>query len=114
VTADLGVDTDESLADRGVWRYGPEMTGFPPGLGIDTLFKLDADFFENNNCSDGFLSLFISIDGVGDEGESGVRDSSVGKAWKGDEEKFGRERPGMERRLSVAAGGDLFAAEVGN
>lgn len=90
------------------------MTGFPPGLGIDTLFKLDADFFENNNCSDGFLSLFISIDGVGDEGESGVRDSSVGKAWKGDEEKFGRERPGMERRLSVAAGGDLFAAEVGN
>jgi hypothetical protein len=114
VTADLGVDTDESLADRGVWRYGPEMTGFPPGLGDGILFKLDADFFENNSCRDGFLSLFISIDGVGDEGESGVRVPSVGKAWKVDGEKFGRERTGMDRRLSAPAGGEKFVVDLGN
>ena len=76
VTADNGVDTDESLADRGAWRYGPEMDGFLPGTGDDIFFKLDADFFAKSNCREGFLSLFP--DNNEDEGESGVREPSAG------------------------------------
>lgn len=105
VTADRGVDTDESLAERGFWRYGPDMIGFASSTsGDDTFLRLDAeDFFAKSNCRDGFLSLFPNIDEA--EGESGLREPSDGKEWNIGGEKFGRERTGIERRFSAAAGG---------
>jgi hypothetical protein len=102
VTADSGVDTEESLADRGAWRYGPEMVGFPPTTGDEIFFKLEADFFAKSSCSEGFLSLLPNINEG--EGESGVREPSAGKVWNVDGEKFGRERTGIERRFSTPVG----------
>lgn len=96
VTADLGVDIEESLADRGAWRYGLEMVGrpeegedvtLPPETGEE---RDDVDFFENSRCRDGFLSRFARA-----ESESGLETG----------EKLGRESTGIDRRFSSVNGG---------
>lgn len=104
VTADNGVETEESLADRGVCSCGLEITGFP-----DVFFKEEVDCLENNICNEGFLSRLARRDVLICEANSGPLEESRPSSLNGRNivgEKLGSERTGIERRFSLSGDGD--------
>lgn len=83
VTAEIGVDTEESEAALGDCAYGPEMEGCAEGEARE-----EAERFVKRRCNEGFLSLRARDD----EAESGVGGGSADMG-----EKLGRVKIGVDR-----------------
>ena len=55
VTAEIGIDTEESLEARCAWGYGPEITSREVGDSFWDDNEDDDDFLEKSSCNDGFF-----------------------------------------------------------